>query len=328
MKGVISIKFFNDEISYSFSLHRKYSILSGDSATGKSSLVDMLYLYFNDSTFRSITVLECLGFDKILLVKNISNIPRYLSENTNCLIVLDEGDIDNIQLGRFSKELHSSNNYFLFITRETLGYLPYSYKCIYEIETKFSNNCTCNTFVPRYSDINLVDVKPDLILVEDSNSGFQFFSSVIQGECVVDTAKSKSRIRTKLRKLLRCGKHKNIYVIADGAAFGSEINLLVEFIISKVADVEINIFLPESFEYLLLNTKLFNIDNLEDKLKHTYNYCEADKFISWERYYTSLMDEIGYDKNILDNRFLEKDVVERVCSQLTDLDKSVMKGFK
>lgn len=132
MKGRIQVKLYNKQIGYRFSLNRKYSILTGNSGTGKSSLRDMIARYYRDSTFQRITTMECIGFDRIITIEVIGEgFSEYLKKIKNCLIILDEGDIDYLKLGNYASVLNNSDNYFLFITREPLGYLAYSYMSIY-----------------------------------------------------------------------------------------------------------------------------------------------------------------------------------------------------
>lgn len=327
MKGKIGVELFNDQLRYEFFLDRKYSILTGLSGTGKTSLKEMVVNYYEDPTFRQITTLNCQGFDSIATVRVIDkdNFAKFLLETKNCLIILDETDIDNLKLGGYVKELNASDNYFLFITREKLGYLSYSYKSIYKIETDFTKGVPINRFDTLYKDVKLSNLKPEVILTEDSKSGYQFFDKT--SNCAVQSAGSKTRIKSAIRKEIVKGIYSNIYVIADGAAIGSDIRTIVRYLESDKflkGNVEVNIFLPESFEYLLLKTKVFDIPNLEDMLKRTYNYCDARKYISWERFYTSIIEKVGYTKSKLSDKFLIEEVVSKVYAQIEDLDKSVM----
>lgn len=136
-------------------------------------------------------------------------------------------------------------------------------------------------------------------------------------------------MKKAIKNSITTGKYSNIYAIADGSAFGSEVSKLVEYLLSpdfEVLNADVNIFLPESFEYLLLSTHLFDIPDLKDKLENTENYCEASKFITWERYYTYLMKSVGYSKSRLSKDLLNNDVIEGVYASIPDLDKSVIVG--
>ena len=61
--------------------------------------------------------------------------------------------------------------------------------------------------------------KPEIIITEDGKSGYQFFKTIVNKcgiECI--SAEGKSKIITKLKEY----SDKKVVVIADGAAFGSE----------------------------------------------------------------------------------------------------------
>lgn len=70
-----------------------------------------------------------------------------------------------------------------------------------------------------YTNVNVNEsVKVDYIITEDSKSGYQFFKEVYSSEhlqCI--SADGKSNIYKHLKK------DKNVLVVADGAAFGSEV---------------------------------------------------------------------------------------------------------
>ena len=73
------------------------------------------------------------------------------------------------------------------------------------------------------SDENILPIKPEKIIVEDSNSGYDFFHSVSEDqnlEC--ESAHGK----TKIFGLLQKADDRQICVIADGAAIGAEMNRL------------------------------------------------------------------------------------------------------
>ena len=328
MKGIVKVIIKNDEIGYDFSLNRKYSFLQGDSATGKSALCNMFTKYFSDSDFAAITDLSFTGCKGIKVYSTIGlDFYSFIENNEGYLIVLDESDIKNLKLSSNGKKLNSSNNYFLLITRKSKAYIPYSYKSIYKLY--YDSKSNINRFKNIYIDIDLYNLKPDILITEDEKSGYQFFRSVFDGNCEVVTSKTKTKVPAKIKELAESGKYFNICAIADGSAFGAEIGKVYKYVMSPDflnRGVDISILLPESFEYLLLNTMLFNINNLKDMLENTYNYCDAGEYSSWEQFYTGLMEEnLNYKKKNLHDRYLKREVVERVFAQLTDLDRSLLK---
>ena len=75
-----------------------------------------------------------------------------------------------------------------------------------------------------YTNVNVKEsVKVDYIITEDSKAGYQFFKKVYSSEhlqCI--SADGKSNIYKHLKK------DKNVLVVADGAAFGSEMKDISE----------------------------------------------------------------------------------------------------
>ena len=71
-------------------------------------------------------------------------------------------------------------------------------------------------------------------------------------------------------------------MIADGAAFGSEI----EKVLSVKKARNVIVYLPESFEWLILKSGLIKDSDLADKLNSTHDYVE---YFSWERFFTALL---------------------------------------
>lgn len=85
-----------------------------------------------------------------------------------------------------------------------------------------------NEFYPFYSVSQESQIdKKEMIITEDSNSGYQFFDSVANDLGIkCETANGKSNIFSKVEYLNKEKKGRKILVIADGAAFGSEIEKL------------------------------------------------------------------------------------------------------
>ena len=54
-------------------------------------------------------------------------------------------------------------------------------------------------------------------------------------------------------------------------------------------------WLPESFEYLILQSGIVKIPDLENILENASEYIDSRKYISWERFFTSLLVEYTKD---------------------------------
>lgn len=94
------------------------------------------------------------------------------------IVFIDEGN-KFVHSREFARALQNSDNYYVIITRENLVNLPYSVTEIYGIREsgKYAGlKQTYNEFYRIYAGAEIA-LKNDAstVLVEDSNSGFQFF---------------------------------------------------------------------------------------------------------------------------------------------------------
>lgn len=128
-------------------------------------------------------------------------------------------------------------------------------------------------------------VCPQYVFTEDSNSGYEFFSDLSkQKNICCFSANGKSNIIFGLHKIKK--KEGTCLVIVDGAAFGSEMRDVSEYL--KVAD-DIVLYAPESFEWLLLSTNAIPNVNVSPILEHPEKYIDSKEYVSWERFFTTLL---------------------------------------
>ena len=110
-------------------------------------------------------------------------------------------------------------------------------------------------------------------------------------------------------------KDTGILIIVDGAAFGAQFEELHEEIKRFYSTI---IYLPESFEFVLLRSGLVSAEGLEDKLMNTCNYAESSEYFSWERYFTQLLQDISrntdfeYTKSELNPNYLKKSSMNKI----------------
>ena len=124
--------------------------------------------------------------------------------------------------------------------------------------------------------------------------------------------------------LIKCVKELGVgdtLVIVDGAAFGS----LIETCISSFqiqTERRISLWLPESFEYLILKSGILKSEKLTQILDNIPEYVECEKYESWENFFTKLLimltaDGIEkYSKNMLNSYYLQDWVVDKIKEQL------------
>lgn len=109
-------------------------------------------------------------------------------------------------------------------------------------------------------------------------------------------------------------------VIADGAAFGAEINDFVEQ--QKLRPRKLALFLPESFEWIVLKSGV--IQGIEpSRIEQPELYADSAKFMSWEQYFTELLinetkgiDYLRYKKSKLAEFYLQEKTAEMIRKEI------------
>lgn len=81
---------------------------------------------------------------------------------------------------------------------------------------------------------------------------------------------------------------KKCIVIADGAAFGSEIDKVLRLIEKRE---NIALYLPESFEWLILSAGILKNSFVDKILDDPSEYVECKEYFSWERFFTAVLIE-------------------------------------
>lgn len=302
MTGGFSFKLTSKRVEYKFNVNRKITRITGDSATGKSELIRILsrdadtyrkttiicphkYQVINDSFFNAIR----MGFSNTRnRTKNhnslafINELRDYLSQWDNTLFFADE-DFKGMGTDEFATFCKFTDSFFVLFCRNPLHKLPYSYTEIYTMRTsgKF------HELIPVFKGEDFLKFYENRkIIVEDSNSGYEFFNHFYDD---VISAEGKSKIKKLLGKT-------NSEIVADGAAFGCEIEAIMEEISLRKLDTKL--FLPESFEYLLLASELFKKDIVDaDVLDPMHKITGL--YFSWENYFTELL--MGATKNLANN---------------------------
>ncbi len=87
----------------------------------------------------------------------------------------------------------------------------------------------------------------------------------------------------------------------------------------------IKLFLPESFEWLVLRSGLFDDKETQKMLLDPASYIESADFFSWERFFTHELIEkthetrLAYSKSKLNEAYLGKDVSSAIEETLPRL---------
>lgn len=312
MIGDVKVLARNKNNNYEFVLHRNITVLRGNSGSGKTKLFELV----SDNNRYGKNSDAKVSCDYPVVAYDGKNWERDISEIHSSVIIIDEENSVFINSSEFAKCISKTDNYYLLITRNYLPQLPYSVDEIYELRGRGKTK----RFVKAYESLDYMYVEKNLnlpyeaevIIAEDSGSGYQFWTKVAEKkgiECI--SAGGKSNIN----KLITYYADKRVLVIADGAAFGPEIDRIA----IKQANTasKIAMCLPESFEWLILasgileNRGVSADDTSEDIRLHTID-IDSSKFFSWEQYFTYVLENATsnsrfckYSKRQLTDFYLE-----------------------
>lgn len=321
MKGMHHIVIQNKRIRFAFSIKRNITIIRGDSATGKTTLFSMIEEYGNLGKDSGVQI-QC---DKACVALSGKYWQETLENIHDSIVFVDE-DSRFLKTKDFAKRIRNSNNYYVLITRENLPALPYSVEEIYGIHCSgryMDTRQVYNLFYKIYPETNPGKLLVKSLVTEDSQAGFTFFSQVAmtRGICC-ESADGKSNILGILQKRLLNKEQKETLVIADGAAFGPEMAHISQLL---RGNSNIKLYLPESFEWLLLYADILNKPFIRKRLEEAENYIESEKYFSWERYFTDLLMEetedspYPYDKSNLKDFYLQDKVVQKVLEAMAPI---------
>lgn len=324
MKNKHHVVVESKRLKYEFDIKRNITVIQGDSASGKTTLLDLLGTHSRYGKESGISVqsdVPCVVFGgDASLWKTI------LEAYQDSIVFIDE-DYPFIYSKDFAELVQASSNYFVLITRQPLYNLPYSVQEIYGIRTTGKYHYpeqVYHEFYRIYDDSNETLDKEVLVLVEDSKSGYQFLSKACkQGECVSVEGNSQF-----VGKIENAEENKKVVVIADGAAFGAYVAKVTTIAKSRK---DVMLYFPESFEWLILKSGVIGIKDLDDILAEPEKYIESREFLSWERYFTDLLmtatadDSIKkYDKSQLKPYYIEGKNKDAIIAVLPEELRKIM----
>lgn len=321
MKGSYWFKAKSKKVLFEFSIRRNITVIKGDSATGKTTLLHILYEYlrigkqsgYSVSTNASyyVYIRDEVGRDWKDALYPLKNTVIFIEEN-NEFVFTEE----------FAAFVKNSGNYFVLVTRAPLKMLPYSIHEIYEIITDGKRTDikeSYHEFKEIYSNYPIIENnKIQNVVTEDSNSGFQFWTHAFKNSNVTSSNGNGNLIRQ-----VKESDSGDTLVIADGAAFGA----LIESCISSFqaqTERRISLWLPESFEYLILKSGVLKSEKIEQILNDIPEYVECEKYESWENFFTDILvmmtaDGVEkYSKSTLNTYYLQDWIVDKIKGQLPE----------
>ena len=131
MRGSVRIVVSTKRLRYELNLRRNITIIQGDSASGKTTLVQVISDYLSGRTGPGTEVI-CEKKCVVLSGEEETAILR-LRLLTSAIVFVDEQE-SFLSSKAFAEAVLSSDCYFVFITRDGLNMLPYSVNEIYDLK--------------------------------------------------------------------------------------------------------------------------------------------------------------------------------------------------
>lgn len=320
MVGKYKIEVSNNRVTFFLEVKRNITIIQGDSGTGKTTLIRLLSDYNRLGPSSGVSV-KC---DKECVALIPTDWKQYINSSHEKIIFLDENN-SFIHSKEFAEAVSHSDNYFVLIIRDSLPQLSYSIEEIYGMrESRDSQKYVkakhvYNEIYKLYNIEEKRSILPDIVLTEDTNSGYECFSQIFTDKCHSLGGKSFAATEIIDSKY----NNKEILVIVDGSAFGSNIS---EFMRSaKRHGDRCVLYAPESFEYLILNSGIVPADKAV--LENTFDHADSKLYSSWERFYTGYLTSITqntplrYTKHKLNQAYLSDGNIFKIKETLPKMIK-------
>lgn len=320
MTGEHTIDVWNRRVRYSLKVRRNITILTGDSGTGKSTIVNLIEAYDNSKEDSGVH-LEC---DKRCVHLRGKDWRYSLERINDCIVFIDEND-DCLRGSDLAHEIKNTDNYYVIITRRSLSELPYSINEIYGLKTTDRGLSAGQVYNEQYmlygKNLTEAGITPDIVITEDSNSGHDFFNKVCS---LYDKRCESANGKSKIKNLIGQIDDKKVLIIADGAAFGNEMK---DVVLALNNCSNYILYLPESFEWLLLKAGTLRDNKIIEILNSPSDYVDSKKFFSWERYFTDLIckecekspGRISYSKSKLHNFFMQSTNIDKVLGVMNNI---------
>lgn len=284
MKGRIDIRVSNNRAKFRFTLERNITIVRGDSGTGKTTLYEMIaeHTRLGEASGVQITApCPCVALTDM-------DWQNQLRQTNGSVVFIDEG-AEYLPSQEFASAIRHTDNYYVIFNRENLHELPYSVEEIYEIRMSNRYHRFQKVYKRREGFIypattSRHKVKASVLLTEDSRAGLQLYQHFYDGTSIrCESAGSNSGIFA----WLQAHHQEGVFVIADGAAFGAEMDRVMK--LQRQYPDQITLCLPESFEWLILQSGILPVNSVSEMLEDPGAQIESAEYFSWEKFFTSYL---------------------------------------
>lgn len=198
MRGEHLVVVRNNKVQIKLPIRRNLTILQGKSATGKTTLIDLIAQYEALGESSGVTI-NC---DVPCRVLAGAKWLRDLEDIENSIVFIDE-DNAFMKTHEFAHAARRSSNYYVLVAREALPQLPYSVDEIYGLKNTTRSSSKYPSYKRVYTSVyrifgstSFTGERPDLVVVEDSNSGYEFFAALCAKSGVPCVRPEASQIST------------------------------------------------------------------------------------------------------------------------------------
>lgn len=319
MKGSIKVVVSTKKLRYELNLRRNITVIQGNSASGKTVLIQIVSDYLSGRAGPGTEVI-CDRKCAVLSGDMESAIIR-LKSLKDMVIFVDEQE-RFLHSKIFAEAVLGSDCYFVFITRDGLNMLPYSINEIYYLKNSgyYENTRQVyNSMHQVYPEMDIAErMEPSVVLTEDSNAGYEMYEAIYKRkEVKCDSAGGKSNIA----KYILTNREKQIFAIVDGAAFGADMQSVIHALESSPGS---HVWAPESFEYLILRSGIVQAEGLREIMQAPGEFIESGKYSSWERFFTRLLEDLtkntvyAYSKRKLNPNYITKGNIEKIVKMFPE----------
>lgn len=317
MKGIQHVEVSNRKVKFKFDLYRNITIVRGDSGTGKTTLYNMIA----DHTRLQENSGVNLSSTKPCIALVDMDWRNQLQNTTDSIVFIDEGAA-YISSAEFARAIRHTDNYYVIFNREGLHELPYSVEEIYEIKVSGKFHTFKKMYsakaLHRYTSIPARKRNQfGMVLTEDAQAGHQFFKQYFDGTNVRCEA---SQSNSAIFKWLSQHPQESVLVIADGAAFGSEMDRVMK--LCQAHSDRFQLCLPESFEWLILKSGLIRADHIDVILANPSAFIDSLEHFSWEKFFTNFLIQntagtpFQYQKGKLNAVYMQENNLKRIAREI------------
>lgn len=264
-------------IEYKFSIYGKYTIIKGDSATGKTTFYDVVAAYE-----RNKNSVSNMGYKKMAAV------PFHFSkgcieELEDYILVIDEA-CSLLRMSNAASILQDSKNYFILISRSLkIGYLPIHVDSVLQMKASGRFHYTARLYerIPFETLEHL-----DAVIVEDERSGYRFLQEVAKNrhDFTMTPAYGYSKEERELKKSSAskiCSTTEyeihngaaHVLVVYDASAFAMHMDAFLH-VMKQYSDVRFYVLDWDSFEAYILNSSVYHAQILLQDLKYDFESLE------------------------------------------------------